>query len=104
MVFLNSKSILWSFLEENKSNTYFIIFYEQSIPKVYFLFFLSFKNDVYIFLINAYILYTYIHFNVVPNPELVVMLVSVENLRVHLGANIVLYETDSESIHIPVFK
>ena len=32
-------------------------------------FFFSFKNDVYIFLINVYILYTYINFHVVPNPE-----------------------------------
>ena len=53
-----------------------------------------FKNDVYIFLINVYILYACIHYHVVPNPESVVMLASVGVLRVHLGAYIVLYGTD----------
>ena len=94
MTFLNSKSTLWSFLEKNKRNTYFVIFYEKSIPKVEILFYFSFKNDVYIFLINVYILYTYVDFRVVPNPESVVMLASVRMIRVRLGANIVLYEID----------
>ena len=58
------------------------------------LYFFSFKNDVYIFLINLYILYAYIHYYVGPNSKSVVMLASVGMLRVYLGANIVLYETD----------
>ena len=86
----------------NKCNTYFINFYDQSIPKVKILFYLVLKMIYILFLLNVYVLYTYIHFHVVPNPELVVMLTSIGIIRFHLGANIVMYKTDSESMHIPV--
>ena len=62
-------------------------------------FFFCFKNDVNIFLINGYILYSYIHFHVVPNTESVMMLASVVTLRVCLGVNIVLYETVIAILH-----
>ena len=42
------------------------------------------KIDVYIFLLNVYTLYVYIHFHVVPNLESVVMLVSVGILKFRL--------------------
>ena len=46
--------------QKKKINTYFKQFINNPFPRFIIK---SFKSDVYIFLINAYIFYTYIHFH-----------------------------------------